>query len=297
MSKYFSQMGFWGRLFVFLSLTSMLLVGSAIVCDIAAVLIFGRDAVAHQEVGVLQFFQACISIGIFLVPTVVFVRLCCDGGLWANLKVDRAPGLVKLAVCLGMMVVSMPMVSWLEDYNLHIRLPESLAGIENWARAREDAANLLVKKLTGSDDIVRLVINIIVLAVVPALCEEMYFRVGMQSHLFEEKTRMGRWWSVVAAAVLFSALHLQFFGFLPRFVLGAMLGMMLAITGNVWYSVCAHFFNNTFAVVAAYKEATGQEIEISAWFQSPWMAVLSAVGCAALMVVLYKIEKNAKKTL
>ena len=176
-------------------------------------------------------------------------------------------------------------------------LPDSMAAIENWMREREEAAGEVVRKLTESPDALNFVVNIFVLAILPGLSEEMFFRLGVQTRLFCDKTRIRGYWAVVLTAVLFSALHLQFFGFLPRVVLGAVLGIILMITGNLWYSVLAHFANNMIAVTVAYIEARGVEMVLPQWMESWWAVSLSAAATAAMLVLLYRIEKKSKNAL
>lgn len=297
MKKYFVGIGFWGRLFVFLTLSVFLMLGAVIMGDLLAYFIFGREAILRSDVSVLLFSQSLLSVGIFLLPPVFMVKLCCEGSLWDNIMVSRRPDVLPLVICLGAIFVSEPLVSWLEEVNLRMELPESMSAIEDWMRASEDNAARLLKKLTASTDVLHCVLNIIVLAVLPAVCEEMYFRVGMQTRLFADKSRIRGYYAVVLTAILFSALHMQFFGFLPRMVLGAVLGVMLLITGNVWYSIAAHFFNNMLAVAASFAQARGVEMELPAWMGTWWMALLSAVASVLLLILLHKVEKNSKKTL
>jgi hypothetical protein len=297
MKNFFVGMGFWGRLFVFLSLTVFLMLGAVIMGDIIAFLVYGKDAMVRMDVPVVQMLQTFLAIGLFLLPPFFMVLLCCEGSVWDNLTVSKRPDWRLLLISVATMVVAMPMVSWLEELNSHMTLPDGMSAIEDWMRDKEDSANKLVLKLTQSPDTLNYVINIIVLALLPALCEEMYFRVGVQTRLLGDKTRICGYWAAVLAAVLFSALHLQFFGFLPRMVLGAVLGIMLVITGNVWHSVVAHFVNNTFALTVSYMEARGVEMEQPKWIESWWAVLLSAVATAAMLVLLYKIEKKSKNAL
>ena len=295
MRNIFFKLGFWGRGFVLLCLTVFLLLAAIVIGELTAFFIFGRDAVAHSDVEVMQWLQSIMAIGLFLLPPVLMVKLCCEGLLWSNLMTSRPPKVLPLLVCVGAILVSAPMVSWLEDVNLRMTLPESMQSIESWMRAREDAAAELVGRFTNSPDPARYAINIIVLALLPALCEEMYFRVGVQTRLLSDKSSIRGYWAVVLAAVLFSALHLQFYGFLPRLVLGALLGVMLLFTGNVWYSVLAHFVNNMIAVTIAYIEARGVELAQPQWMETWWMALLSCVTTVGMMLLLSRLEKKEKK--
>ncbi|MCR5454944.1 MAG: CPBP family intramembrane metalloprotease [Bacteroidales bacterium] len=297
MKKYFLEMGFWGRLFVFLALTVFLMLGSIIIGDIVAFFVFGQDAMLAMEAPVVQLLQTFMAIGLFLLPPIFMVMLCCEGSLWDNLMVSKRPNWRTMALCIAIMIVSAPLVSWLEEVNLRMKLPDSMASIETWMREREDAASGILNKLTKSADPICFVINLLVLAVLPGLSEEMFFRVGLQTRLFGDKTRIQGYWAAIATAVLFSALHMQFFGFLPRMVLGAILGIMVLYSGNVWYSIAAHFFNNMIAVTIAYMEACGVEMQSPKWIETWWAALLSASATVAMIMLLYKVEKKSKKTL
>jgi len=291
MRKYFIETGFWGRLFVFMCLTVFLMLGAVIMGDILAVLIFGKDAMVAMEVPVVQFLQTFLSIGLFLLPPVLMVRLCCEGSLGNNLMVSKPPRPLPLLVCIAAIVVSEPMVSWLEEVNMRMTLPDSMSSIEDWMREREQSAADIVRKLTAPPDTLNYIINLGVLALLPGLCEEMFFRVGVQTRLFADKTRIRGVWAVVVTAVLFSALHLQFFGFLPRMVLGAVLGMFLMITGNAWYSIVAHFVNNMIALTLG----SGSQAQQPQWMETWWAIVMSAVATSAMLWLLWRIEKMTKK--
>ena len=297
MKKYFLELGFWGRLFVFVTLAAFLLVFSAIVGDIVAFYVFGKDAMVRMDAPVVQLLQTFLAVGLFLLPPVLMTWLCCDGRLGDNLMVSRRPRLLQLLVCVAAIVAASPLVTWLEDVNLQMSLPESMSSIETWMREREASAAKVVEKLTASPDPWNFAANLFVLAFLPGLCEEIFFRVGVQTRLFDDKTRIRGYWAVALTAVLFSAFHLQFFGFLPRLALGVVLGIFLLLTGNVWYSVSAHFVNNMVVVTSAYLTARGVEMVQPQWIGTWWAALISALATAGLVAVLYKLEKKSKNAL
>jgi membrane protease YdiL (CAAX protease family) len=117
-------------------------------------------------------------------------------------------------------------------------------------QARELTEAFLKTKSAG-----RLVVNLLVMAVIPAIGEEMLFR-GIVQRLFTamvKNVHLG----VIITAFLFSAFHLQFLGFLPRFFLGLMLGYAFVITGSLWTSVWLHFVNNASSVMVFYLHYNG----------------------------------------
>ena len=95
-----------------------------------------------------------------------------------------------------------------------------------------------------------LILNLLVMGLVAALSEELFFRGLLQQIFIKNKVNVHV--AIVIAAVLFSAFHLQFFGFLPRLFLGIILGYLYYITQNLWVSITAHFVNNAFAIIAAH---------------------------------------------
>jgi membrane protease YdiL (CAAX protease family) len=92
--------------------------------------------------------------------------------------------------------------------------------------------------------------NLLVIALLPAIGEELFFR-GIVQKQFEELTQ-NRTAGIVLTALLFSALHMQFFGFIPRFVLGVFLGFLYQWSGTIWLPVTAHFINNAGAVILTW---------------------------------------------
>lgn len=133
------------------------------------------------------------------------------------------------------------------EWNQHMHLPEALAPLEKWMRQKEDDVAKLTTFLTTFSGIPQLVMALLVVAILPALGEEALFRGVLQRKFiaWTGSIHVGIW----LAAALFSAIHLQFYGFVPRMLLGALFGYLYVWTGNLWIPMIAHFFNNGFAVV------------------------------------------------
>ncbi|MEJ7662013.1 MAG: CPBP family intramembrane glutamic endopeptidase [Hymenobacter sp.] len=129
-----------------------------------------------------------------------------------------------------------------------ISLP--LHGFELWARDNEDRAAGLTKFLTDFHSPGRLLVGLVVIAIVPAVAEELVFRGGVQRNLVAwfGSRHVGVW----LAAAIFSAIHVQFFGFVPRFVLGLVLGYLYEWSGNILVSMAAHFTQNAFPAGACF---------------------------------------------
>ncbi len=295
MRQFFSQMGFWGRTLSLLFMMLAFTIISVVVGDISAVLIFGKDDMAHSTVPVLLFLQFFISTGLFVLPAGVLCWVCRDGSPMQRLGISPRPGALSIIICVAVMIVSIPFIGWLEEVNLTMTLPDSLAPVENWMRAREDEASAITRKLIGQTSPLIFVCDLLVLALMPAVGEELTFRLGIQQAILGETTRMGKYWAAILTAVIFSAIHFQFFGFWPRMVLGAFLGVMMIETRGILCSMAAHFVNNAIAVSMGFAEARGCRIDISPFTEHPVVITASAIGCVALLLMLHQNEKKVSK--
>ena len=160
----------------------------------------------------------------------------------------------------------------------------------------ESEYNLQVEAIIGLNSFGEYILALIVIAFLPALCEETLFRGGLQNFL-TRSTKMP-WLSILIVSFLFSALHFSFYGFLSRFFLGAILGLLYQYSGKLWLNIIAHFFNNALAVTMIYilktqgkpiKEAIGENGD------SAWWGILLLPAVIGLFIVFRKIAGNPKE--
>lgn len=160
-----------------------------------------------------------------------------------------------LLAAAALIVVILPFMSTLIAWNAGAHFPGALHGFEVWARASEDRAQGLTRFLTQFNSAGRFWVGVVVIAIVPAVSEELVFRGVIQKNLV-------RWFSphvgVWLGAAIFSAIHFQFFGFVPRFVLGLVLGYLYLWSGNILVSMAAHFTQNAFQLLILYLTQHGQ---------------------------------------
>ena len=159
-----------------------------------------------------------------------------------------------LVAAAALIIVSRPLRSIIIAWNAGAHFPSFLHGFEVWARGSEDRAAVLTKFLTQFNSASRLAVGVVVIALVPAVAEELVFRGVVQQNLV-------RWFSphvgVWLGAAIFSAIHMQFFGFVPRFVLGLVLGYLYLWSGNILVSMAAHFTQNAFQLLLLYATQRG----------------------------------------
>ncbi len=184
------------------------------------------------------------------------------------------------AAVLVLVISYIPFNSLIFEYNQKLPLPD-------WMVRSEKQLETLTKFLTQFPTFLHFLFGLLVIAVLPALGEELLFR-GTLQKLFE------RWWgrphlAVWLAAAVFSAYHMQFMGFFPRMILGAMFGYLYLWSGNLWVSIFAHFVNNGFVVFMIYLR--GQKlvnIDVESTESVPIAsALVSAVVAGALMRIIY----------
>lgn len=147
-------------------------------------------------------------------------------------------------------LASMPLNSLIIEWNAGMTLPDALQGLELWMRDKEDQLAGLTDFLTNFDTPLQLLLALLVIGVIPALGEEVLFRGVIQRKLAEEWVNVHV--AIWVAAALFSAIHVQFYGFFPRMLLGALFGYLYYWSGSLWVAIFAHFVNNGFMVVMLY---------------------------------------------
>ena len=189
------------------------------------------------------------DIILFILPALCAAYLF-GGNPVKYLQADRSPGIGAVIGIVLCMLFSIPMMNLIIEWNESIILPEALSNIENWLKAQEASAQEMTRHMLQMSNIGDLTIMILIVGVLTGIGEEFVFR-GIVQRLFLEKFR-NRHIAVWTTAIIFSAIHFQFYGFVPRMLLGAFFGYLLVWSGNIWLPVTAHALNNSLSVIGAY---------------------------------------------
>ncbi|WP_400192659.1 lysostaphin resistance A-like protein [Hymenobacter sp. B81] len=192
-----------------------------------------------------------------------------------------------------LIAVSIPALSGLIAWNAELHLPAWLYEFERWARLKEDQAQDLTNFLTRFTSPGRFAVAVLVVAVVPAIAEELTFR-GVVLRQFTRWTGSVHW-GVWLSAIVFSAIHFQFFGFVPRVVLGVLLGYLFAWSGNILVPMAAHFAQNFLQLLLLYLQQRGTiQFDADANEALPWYTMLfSAVLTLGLLYWLHQRRLTA----
>jgi membrane protease YdiL (CAAX protease family) len=213
-----------------------------------------EDTSNPDSISILKFFQTFQSIGVFIIhPFIVAWTL--DDHISEFLQYHNKPDFKSVLLVIAIIYFSNPLINCLTEINSKLSLPDWMSSIETWMQNSENQANQITEAFLSTTSVTTLISNIVMVGILPAVGEELLFR-GIVQQLFKRKFGNAHA-AIWISAAIFSALHLQFFGFLPRLVLGAMFGYMLEWSGSLWLPIIAHFVNNTTAVVAYFLMQKG----------------------------------------
>lgn len=247
------------------------------------------------SIGMQKLFISLSSIGMFVFPPLLFARLERKNPfLYLKFNVPKPWHLLIVAIVLMICVV--PFVEWTVLINQQMKLPAFLQQLESWMAYKELEAEVLTKQLLIMNTIPDLLLNLVIIAVIPAIGEELLFR-GCIQKIFIRWTNnihLGIW----IAAIIFSAIHIQFYGFLPRMILGALFGYLLVYSNSIWVPITAHFFNNASAVVTAFvlqKQGLSLDGLNKPEFQKGYLVILSIVLTLLLFRIFIKTSVNNQK--
>lgn len=166
------------------------------------------------------------------------------------LAVDRGVDSKLFLLACVTFICAAPALESIVRWNNEISLPEALSSVEEWMRSMEDAAARQVEILLGGDNVASLIVNVLIVGVMAGLSEELFFRGGLQRLMMT--SRVNPHVAIWVTAFIFSAFHMQFFGFFPRMILGAFFGYLLYWSGSLWLPVSIHILNNTIVVVTRW---------------------------------------------
>lgn len=198
----------------------------------------------------LYILLASSSIGTFLLPAIFLQQIERYHTYFSTDNMSRIPQYVLGTLAL---IAFAPAMQIIGEWNMRMELPGSMNEMENWMRTQEDNMAELTKNVVMVQSIPLLLLNILVMAVLPAIAEEYYFRGSLQ-HIFQRFFH-NHHLTVWVTGIIFSAIHVQFFGFFPRLILGVFFGYMYVWSRNIWVPILGHFINNASVAVLAFVYA------------------------------------------
>ncbi len=198
-----------------------------------------------DNTAIIRLFQIFQTVGAFIIPAFILAYIF-HSNYKEYLKLNKNPFYASVILAVLSVFISIPLINFLADLNSRVNLPDFLSGLESKIIDLENDASNLMDDFLSTPTIKGYIINIIMIAILPAIGEELLFR-GIFQRLFIEWTKNTHL-GILIAAFLFSFIHMQFFGFLPRLLLGIYFGYLFAWSRTVWLPIIAHFTNNAIAV-------------------------------------------------
>ncbi len=289
-SNIYGKVSFWTKIFIMLCVMLVMLI-------VSALLTWGFDKCFHTILSLSD-----ILIGSMFIQCIFlfFLTAVISAGLFSPhpfkyLQMDKRPSLGAILGVIVCMIAVIPFMNLIIDWNQSLKLPESFSAIETWIREKEAAAQSITDQLLDMQSLGNLLLIVVVVGILTGIGEESLFR-GLLQRLLWEKTK-NHHVAIWVGAIIFSAVHFQFFGFVPRMLLGAFFGYLLVWSGNIWLPITAHFFNNSMTVVFHYIEDKGYDLS---YFEevgttgngSLYMAIFSLILFILCSGILYKYVKK-----
>ena len=214
-----------------------------------------------------------------------------------TLWMTKGPSLKSIALVVRVYIVALPAMNWLVEWNQGLHLPQSLRSIESVLRDMEDTAQGVTSDMLMTKTWSGMLLRLLLIGVLTGVGEELFFRAGMLGSM--HFSRVQRHVAVWTVAFIFSAIHMQFFGFVPRMLLGAWFGYVMLWCGEVWTPIIAHSLNNglvvLFTFLANNHYIDGNVIETLGVPEQGEQPLL-AMGSAFATVIIIWLFMRKKKT-
>ncbi len=214
----------------------------------------GIDLMDSGNIGLMKFLQMASQVGIFIFPSLIFSWLA-FGNIEKSLALHKFPSVQTLILTTILIYSMLPGIQLLIQFNENLQLPDFMKGIEAWMIAKEAEAARLTEAFLDTASFGGLAVNFFMIGILAAIGEELLFR-AVLIRLLVDWTK-NKHLAVIISSVVFSAFHLQFYGFVPRFVLGLLFGYLFLWSGTVWLPIAAHLLNNGSAVIISFLAKRG----------------------------------------
>ncbi len=266
---------------------------TSILAYVVGTLVFGSNVMLQMSdpanyaqpvvLRALKIFQLLSQMGVFILPVVIFALFASDKPL-AYLNLNSKSKILLFLLSVLAILPALPLINWLAEVNSHMHLPAALNGIEEWMKKSETEAAGLTNSFLLSNTWPGFLVNILMMAIIPALGEELLFR-GLLIRLFRDWTKDIHV-AIFISAFIFSAIHMQFYGFFARLMMGVMFGYLLYWTGSIWVPVLVHFINNAIIVSCGFATARGYtQLNPDTFGSTDNIAVL--IGCALIFTLMF----------
>ncbi len=225
---------------------------------------------------------------LFLLPSVIYGLYIFKKDFFQGLDLHKKPAILSISFGLLLILFAYPLVTLAHYIN-------SILPLADWMIQAEQDVSATLKKILEGNNSFMILVNVLLIALMPAIGEELVFRAILQKNIAKifKNGHVGVW----IAAILFSLIHFQFEGFLARMMLGAIMGYGYYFTRNLWVPITMHFVNNFIPVVAFM--VAGEDLTDTSQLENGvewWTILVSILGVPAL-IYIYKKYNGGKETI
>ena len=252
----------------------------------------------------LLYINALTQIGVFGLTTFECSLLFWNKRSMNYLQINKGISVWECFFLICIAVISLPALSHIITWNEGIKFPQFMSSIEAWMRGKEDAAVKTTTLLLAGKSVQVLFINLLVIAIIPSVCEEFLFRGFLITWFKKQISNIHV--VVFISACAFSAIHLQFYGFVPRLLMGLYLGYLFVWTGSIWACIFAHFINNSMTVIISYlfnNQIIDTEYQNFGNVGNNYLLIGMSVVLTTVCIYflyrkrIYKVEKSVKASI
>jgi membrane protease YdiL (CAAX protease family) len=220
------------------------------------------------------------SIGTFIIPAFLFSYLF-EGDLFSYYRFRDSIDGWSLLLTILMIVSVIPFINYMAEINLRMNFP--IRSVDHFLKQLEGDAEEIMRAFTATRSFWGLLVNLLMVGVIAAVGEELIFRGVIQRLLHGMVKNIHL--AILIASILFSAFHFQFFSFLPRFILGIVMGYLMYYGRSIWYPILAHFVNNAMGVTYYYFYSRGSADDMLEEIGTSTMMPMAAL--VSLLVFLF----------
>lgn len=236
-------------------------------------------------------FSLVQGLFVFIFPTILSWMMTSPHP-WHMMGMDSSLSFKSLGWILALYVIAYPAMAQIIYYNADISFPDSMKGLEQTLRDWENAGADATAAIMSTKSVGGLIVNVLIVGLFTGLAEEMFFRAGIQRMMMA--SRLSPAVTIWSAAAIFSFVHFQFFGFVPRLLLGAMFGYVYWRTRSIWAPALLHGINNSIVVVTEWiSRRNGTSFDFEQYITDtsgiPWWFIFST-----LLTILFIIYSNRR---
>ena len=227
----------------------------------------------------------------FIIPAMLMWKFCFNVSPLKAIEAERAPQIKMISLALLLYFVGMPALNQIVYWNQEMHLPKFLSDFEEWSRNLENLAEEQTKGLLSSTALLPTAMNILVIGILTGIGEEFFFRGALQRGL--AWCGINPHIAIWVSAFIFSAVHFQFYGFVPRLLLGALFGYLYWWSGSIWVNSFIHALNNSLVIISTWcinKGFLSEEFDMVGVADGgiPTAALLSGIAVGVIICLLYR---------